>query len=178
MPTQTTIVKPEFCIDACVFFDFWNVDDPLRKYGMDGFAGHWKYIEKLVAEGKIVAPVSVKEELLKTTIEELQEWLKANDHMFIEMDSSSLSWLAKITQKYQAYTRSAFGREPTDAIIIAVAKAEGLTVITSEQLRPTHNTEDPKIPNVCADKDIDVPCVNIRKFFADANVSYEITDNN
>jgi len=159
-----------------VFLDFWNIDDPNRRYGIDGFAGHWKYLEKLIAEGRIIAPVSVKEELLKSTNEKLQEWLKEHDHMFVELDGNSVSWLAKITQKYQAYTRSAFGREPTDAIIIALAKAEGLTVITSEQFRPTHNPEDPKIPNVCGDKDINVPCVNIRKFFADADVSYEITE--
>lgn len=174
MPTQISIVRPEFCIDSCVFFDFWNVDDPLRSYGMDGFEGHWKYIEGLIAEGKIIAPTAVKEELLKTSNAELAEWLKQHDHMFVELNTSCITWLAKITQKYQAYTRSAFGREPTDAIIIALAKSEGLTVLTSENFVPTHNPEKPKIPNVCSDKDINVPCVNVRKFFSDAKISYEI----
>lgn len=175
MTVQATLVPPEYCMDSCVFLDFWNVDDPQRKYGMDGFAGHWRYLEGQIAEGKIIAPISVREELLKGTNQGLHAWLKAHDFMFVEMDSDSLAWLGKITQKYQAYTKSAFGREPTDAIIIATAKANGLTVLTSEQFRPTHNPEDPKIPNVCADTDFEVPYVNIREYFANANVTYEIT---
>lgn len=174
MTVQTTLVQPELCVDACVFLDFWNLDDPQRKYGMDGFEGHWKYLESQIAEGKIIAPISVREELLKGTNQALHDWLKVHDFMFVDMDSEALTWLGKITQKYQAYTKSAFGREPTDAIIIAVAKSLGLTVLTSEQFRPTHNPEDPKIPNVCADTDFKVPCVNVREYFAKANVTYEI----
>ncbi len=57
-----------FCIDTCALIDLWR-----RYYPPDVFPGLWADIEKLIGQGRLIAPREVLEEL-RGVDDEMLEW--------------------------------------------------------------------------------------------------------
>jgi hypothetical protein len=154
----------QYCIDACAILDFWdNTQSRTRPYHVKvkTFRVIWEHISSKIKLGAIIVPKAIAIEIGNVTDnEELKIWLKQNNKLFID-HSLYLKELAEIVNRYPIYTthRSSIG----DAILIAIAKANKLTVITSETYSKQHSPIRPKIPNVC--EDFSVKWVNLPEFF-------------
>jgi hypothetical protein len=57
-----------YCIDTCALIDLWR-----RHYPPDVFPGLWEDIERLVNQGRLIAPREVLEEL-RGVDDEILEW--------------------------------------------------------------------------------------------------------
>jgi hypothetical protein len=68
--------------------------------------------------------------------------------------------LTEIVRRYPAYANNP--RNLADPAVIALAKADGLTVLSSETKVTQQSERNPKIPNVC--QEFSVPCLDIQGY--------------
>lgn len=153
----------EYCIDTCAILDFWDTQIRTRPYHVKvkTFRIIWNHISSKVASGSIVVPKIVADEI-KTipNNNELKEWLDKNKNIFVD-HNSCIGELQKIVNKYPIYTTNKGSLE--DAIVIAIAMGNNLTVVTSEIFVKQHSAINPKIPNVC--EDFSIKWMNLPEFF-------------
>lgn len=133
-----------YSLDSSFFIDIWDVLD--GEFPKDVFRGVWDALEDGVSAGKIVAPEAVKEELLETSDADQREWVRNRSGMFVPLDSDQVGILEEIVRAYPKYAEEP--RNLADPAVIALAKCDGLTVLTSERRAQTHSKKKPKIPNV------------------------------
>lgn len=149
----------KYVIDANVILNFWiiNNDEPL---GKDVHTSAWAYLEKKIEEGNIITPLSVRAELIKHGGQDLHEWVKAHEEMFVPLGIEVRTKLKEISKLHPIY-KTTNGSIP-DATIVALAGARGLCVITSEkhEAQGNRSTRNPKIPNVCEDFNIEWTSAN------------------
>jgi len=153
----------KYCIDACAILDFWEIQNKTRPYHVKvkSFRVIWDYISKEIEEGSIILPKIVADEVkLVTDNPELKEWLKKHEKRFCDHDDSTEE-LQKIVSKYNIYTK--IKGSLADAVLIAIAKTRGLTVITQEIYVKNQSMVSPKIPNVC--EEFSVKWMNLPEFF-------------
>lgn len=156
-------VNQKYVIDACAMLDFWgSVAGFTRAYDVDilAFRKIWDHIAQLVLDGVILIPEVIYEEVDKTTVKEFHEWLLEHKSLYVGYDDA-MEELAEIVQEVEIYTTEKVSTN--DAIVIAIAKHKGLTVITSEKKGPALNLNKPKIPNVCDEFGVD--WLNLPDFF-------------
>ena len=132
----------------------------------DRYAGLWEHFESQVNRGEIVAPVEVREELTNSLDEALDRWLVDHRAIFLEISRPQLVVIQAIVRKYPAFTR---GKENmADPAVVALAAAEGLTVLTSERRQQSPSPRTPKIPNLCDEQS--VPCLGINDYLRTESV--------
>lgn len=156
-------VNQKYVIDACAMLDFWgSIAGFRRPYDIDiaAFRKIWEHIAQLVLDGVILIPEVIYQEVDKTTIKEFHEWLLKHKSLYVEYDDA-IDELAAIVQKIEIYTTDKVSIN--DAIVVAIAKKKGLTVITSERKSSQLNLNKPKVPNVC--DEFDVAWLNLPDFF-------------
>jgi hypothetical protein len=83
-----------YCIDTCALIDLWR-----RYYPPDIFPGLWEDIEKLVKQRLLVAPREVLEEL-KGVDDELLEWARNHDDMFLDLNDDQLREVRAILKDF------------------------------------------------------------------------------
>lgn len=155
-------LTPKYVIDTNVVLDFWgSIPGHTRNYDVDvkAFRTLWDFIAAKIVSGEILLPTMVAKELSFTVKEELQEWLKENESIFVAHDDC-LSELTEIINNFENYTKSK--SQLTDAIVIAVAKKKNIIVITSERKKTTVSIKNPYIPNVC--ESVGVKSLKIAEF--------------
>ena len=77
----------------------------------------------------------------------LDNWLVKHRSIFIEISRAQLEILQNIVRRYPDFTR---GRENmADPAVVALAVAQGLTVLTTERWQQHPSPRLPKIPNLC-----------------------------
>lgn len=148
MPNSKTI-EPKYVIDTNVVLDFWgSIPEQIRNYDVEvkAFRAIWDFIVNKIIDGTILMPSAVADELSFTVKDELKEWLEQNKEIFVKHDKC-IAELGEIVSKYESYTKSK--SQLADAIVVAVAKYQKLTVITSERKKTTVSIKNPYIPNVC-----------------------------
>ncbi len=145
--SQPRSLFARYSLDTSFFIDLWNVED--GEFSRDVFRGIWEAFEDGVAAGRIVAAEAVKEELLDTTSEEQKTWVRRNSGIFVPLDSGQAGVLKQVVRAYPKYAEEL--KNLADPAVIALAKCDGLTVLTSEKRVPTLSKNKPKIPNVCDD---------------------------
>jgi len=153
----------EYCIDACAILDFWDTQIRTRPYHVKvkTFRRIWDHISSKVNSGSIIIPKIVAGEIEAiTNNSELKEWLNKNKKIFVD-HNPYVGELEKIVNKYPIYTTNKGSLE--DAIVIAIAMSNNLTVVTSEIYVKEHSAIKPKIPNVC--EDFFVKWMNLPEFF-------------
>ena len=164
---QTNLFNPRYCIDSNVISSFMKNDT--EEWYSHGFETQWKFIEKQLLNNIIIAPLEVRQELkslfdstlkLKPCVE---GWLKRHQHIFKDKDDNQLLTAGLIVNKYPAYSQN--DNTVTDLMIVSLAKAQRLTVITLENRATTHSKKRPKIPNVC--DEFGIKCVSVSGFFRD-----------
>ena len=139
----------KYCIDTSSILDFWATRPETRPYHVQvkSFRSIWEYISKEVEKGAIIVPKIVADEIQPEN-SELKDWMDKHKKYFRDHDYC-LNELAKINNKYPIYTEERGSL--ADAIVISIAKADDLTVITSEKYVSQHSKVRPQIPNVCSE---------------------------
>jgi predicted nucleic acid-binding protein len=157
-----TRLQQGYCIDTCALIDLWR-----RHYPPDIFPGLWSDIEKLVNQGLLIAPKEVFNELKKVD-DDLIDWAKNHQEMFIPLDEEQLQEVTNILARSQGLIDARKITE-ADPFLIALAKCKGWTVITSEKPKTDPNAP-PKIPDVC--RQHNVKCISVIEFFREQGWEY------
>lgn len=97
----------------------------------------------------------VLRECSKQRSEELHDWLKPREAMFVAPDEAVQGQVNFIVNTYTGLVAAGKEKFQADPFVIALAKVAGYTVITEE----TGPTSLGKIPGVC--NAMKVPCLNL-----------------
>ena len=147
--SSTFAPTAKYVIDTNVVLDFWgSIPGQIRNYDVDvkAFRLLWDHIASMIISGEILMPLAVAAELSLTVKPELKQWLADNKDTFSE-HSHCLNELKIIVDNFDNYTKSK--SQLADAIVIAMALKNKLTVITSERKKTNVSLKNPYIPNVC-----------------------------
>jgi hypothetical protein len=152
---------PKYVIDSSSLMDIFG-DTPWISKEIN--PGLWKAVEEMVKSGEIISHAEVLAEIKKdgSKGEELFTWANSVPEVFRNYDLEREGLVIRgMTAKYKAFVNNKLKSEHADPWIIAQAKVQGLTLITEETLSTSPNPDKVKIPNVCKDPDINVPCINL-----------------
>ena len=137
----------DFSFDTSAFIEPW-----VRLYPRDIFGPHWQWIEKLIQDEVVRSTELVKTEL-SVTEDELFEWAKKQEHLFVPIDTDIQAALQEVITQFPQLTDHHRDRSGADPWVIALAMVEQCPVVTYEKMG---KTTAPKIPNVC--RHFDVKC--------------------
>ena len=102
------------------------------------FEDVFKLIEEDTKNQFIRAPVEVKQELEEKADDSLTEWVKKQPDLFIPTQPGLQSSIADIANKYPKLVKKQ-SRVNADPVVIALAQAKGLTVVTQENPNKQNN---------------------------------------
>jgi hypothetical protein len=151
---STPQLFPGYCIDTSALIDLWR-----RLYPPDIFPSLWKEIDKLYAQGELIAPREVLKELEQKD-DELLKWASKHRKMFKKLDYDQVNKVRNILSRFQNLVDVNKTIPEADPFVIALALSKGWTLITSEKLGSSGH---PKIPDVCTH--YGVKCINLIEFF-------------
>lgn len=143
-----------YCIDTSALMDL------TERYPRNVFQTLWKNIEVLVSQERLIAPREVLKEIIWNT--QLLEWAKKHKKMFRDLDAEQLQYVKEIEATHPSLVDPTKPTADADPFIIALAKTENATVITSEKsASPTSSRV--KIPDVC--QAYSIKCLNLIEWF-------------
>lgn len=136
-----------FCIDSSSIFDAWS-----RHYPPDVFPSLWTKLEALIAQGSLVSPEEVRDELRDP---DLAAWAKSQDDLFRELDDDA--YQAAVTEVVDRVRAELGARRlklrpqdfKADPFVVALARHVGAAVVCEEAPQNAPGAR-PKIPNLCA----------------------------
>ncbi len=129
-----------YCIDTNVFIDAGE-----RYYPIDIVPGFWANFEELILAGRMKAPEMLIEELERKD-DAWRQWVYGRrETLIVPMDLPQIKAVRKVMAVYAAEGIDA-NRIAGDPFFIALALANGLTVVTNEKPR----RGGAKIPKICA----------------------------
>ncbi|WP_043358369.1 DUF4411 family protein [Belnapia sp. F-4-1] len=131
-----------YCVDTSALIAAWQ-----ERYPIENFPRFWDRLDAFIAEGRLISPDEVLRETGKRS-DELHVWLKARNSMFRELDEPIQIEAAQVLARFPRLVGERKLRTSADPFVIALAKIEGLPIITEE--KPTGSTSRPNIPDVCA----------------------------
>jgi len=122
----------------------------VRRYPPNIAPSLWdEWLPELIADGKLLGAYDVLEDLSKRD-DDIYKWEKSYEGMFIELDQYEPQ-LKKIMADYPRLVDTKRNKSGSDPMVIALAHAQGLSVISHE----TGGSEkSPNIPYVCHQLDI------------------------
>jgi hypothetical protein len=128
-----------YCIDTNVFIDAGE-----RYYPPDIVPGFWKNLDTLIVAGRMKAPEMLIEELERKD-DDWRQWVyQRKETLIVPMDLPQMEAVQKVVAVYVAEGIDA-NRITGDPFFIALALANGLTVVTNEKPR----RGGAKIPKIC-----------------------------
>lgn len=130
-----------YSIDTSAIIDIWQ-----GPYPPDIFPDLPQMLSDLVGCGDLRATDEVLFELQRK-MTEAHEWAKAQPHLFVPMDDPIQTEASALLSIYPNLVRERPQRGKADVFVIALAKIQGCSVVTSEKL--TNNLNRPNIPDVC-----------------------------
>jgi hypothetical protein len=130
-------------------------------YPRANFPTLWQRLEGLIRDGRIRASSMVLAELERIE-DELLEWARAQDGLFVELDRPQQESVRDVLAEFPGLAPAGEDRINADPFVIALAIRDGSTVFSQERL--SGNPATPKIPNVCAARGVE--CVNFLQFIA------------
>jgi hypothetical protein len=136
-----------------------------RRYPQDIFPSVWKHIHDLAMEGRLVAPVEVKKELLEG-YDSLKGWIHNHEEIFREFDDDLIVRTQKILGRFPRMADSESEKlYNADPFIVALSLqmqenpqrpliSYAITVVTDEKGKLTsnpnlHENNMKKIPDIC-----------------------------
>lgn len=131
-----------YCIDSCSFIDAGE-----RYYPQDIFPAFWERLEALLDSGRLKAPLTLLEEL-KGKDDAWRDWVyDREEKLIIPPDEPLFEAVKDVVAQYQMQNPSQFNPDKLtgDPFFIALAKCNGMTLITTEQSRPGGF----RIPAIC-----------------------------
>jgi len=140
-----------YCLDTNVFIESW-----WRLYRPTSFPTFWKRMEESIANGQIIAPMFVLDELKRKEGDQLYVWAVNNISMFLPMETELQIAQKVIVNRYPRLISEAKNRSLCDPWVIALAQINKCPVV-SEENRGGNST--PKIPDVC--EDLRIKCLKV-----------------
>jgi len=153
-----------YCTDASSFIEM------KESYPKDIFPKLWEKIEKLCKEGRLIAPLEVKEEIEQGD-DDLKRWIRSKNikKIFIKPDKSQVNLVTEILKLHGFLAKPGKPGPNADPWLIALAKAKSneahanlfpnkYIVVTEES-----KTRTERIPAVC--KNYNIECINLIELF-------------
>lgn len=131
-----------YSIDTSAILDGWR-----RDYPPDVFPIIWEKIEYLIDSCELKATEEVLVELERKD-DDVYGWARRQDKLFIPIDTRIQIIVARIMNDYPKLVDTRKTRTSADPFVIALAKNNSCTVVTSE--KPTNKVNRPNIPDVCS----------------------------
>lgn len=128
-----------YSIDTSALINWWVED-----YSPDVLPGLLPRMEALIAEGRLRAVRSVKDELADG---DLRKWCLAQADFFVEEDEEIQERVAQLMAAHQN-PKKPRGIDKADPFVIAFADINGWYVVSAERGGSLAN--NPNIPTVCA----------------------------
>ena len=145
----------KYAIDSCSLINaakYYN----LRK---STFESIWEKLANMINSGELISTVEVKEELKD---DELLEWIKVNNCMFIPLSEKIQKKATDILKEYPTLIKmKSSGNSNADPFLIATSIIENATIISDER-KGDETSRDYHIPNVCEHYDIE--CITLQAF--------------
>ena len=151
-----------YCFDTSSFVEAYR-----RNYPWDVFPSLWGRMEDLIDKGKLVVPREVFEEL-KAPKDALLEWMKARDHVVVELDLDQQEALRTLQGHLPGFIDPESTKNVADPFVIALAAARSATVVTEE--KPRRNSGPFKIPDGC--QAMGVRCICLLEFMRDQELKF------
>ncbi|MFQ5664767.1 MAG: DUF4411 family protein [Terriglobia bacterium] len=127
-----------YSIDTSALINWWVED-----YSPDVLPGLLPRMEALIAEGRLRAVRSVKDELAEGV---LRKWCLAQPNFFVDEDAEIQERVGQLMAAYQN-PKKARGIDKADPFVIALADINGWHVVSAE--RGGSLAKNPNIPTVC-----------------------------
>ena len=141
----------KYSVDTSAFIQSWR-----RYYPIDVFPSFWDMLDALIRAGDLVAIDEVLIELDKKD-DEVLKWVRCRDELIVPINDSIQHAVRVVLRERPRLIDTRRNRSGADPFVIALAMAEGLTVVTDEQR--TGSADRPNIPDVC--DHLGVQCVGI-----------------
>ena len=145
----------KYCVDTSALIDLNG-----RLLPATSFHDLFPRVHEAFASDLLVSPREVRKELQNGSAgDPLKEWATENPRFFVDPDDGQVARVATLLAQFPSlYDPKLLRPADADPWVIALAMANGLTVVTSE------NQDSPKrIPHFC--RELGVPVVNIFGFF-------------
>jgi hypothetical protein len=153
-----------YCIDTSSLIEMKD------KYPMDVFKSLWTNMERLIKDGRLIAPVDVREEI-KQGDDELKKWVKSKKKLFVKHDKRQMERVKDVLKDYPFLAKSEKpGVSNADPWLIALSVVKNdkereelfqgnkYIVVTEEsKMKPN------KIPAVC--RNYNIECINLLELF-------------
>lgn len=150
---------PEYTIDTSALLEFF-ADDGL--YPRANFKSIWEDFERMMIGGKVISHAQVFDEIAPNSPLHVWASQKKFRHIFKDYNlPKETEFLGKLPAKYIYFIDAKDKAAYADPWLIAQAKVQNLKIITQEMLSTTPKTKNFKLPDVCADPQVRVPCRNI-----------------
>ena len=159
----------QYLLDTNIYINFYD-----RAYRFEYFPSFWDAFEKVLNQ-YVVLPKIVVEETNKS--DEFKKWLEDNfKGEYLNHKDYAEEWgqIIQHIAQHPCYSdkalidpRSCTHEKIADGWLIAIAKKDGLTLVTDERANPTLNAQNPsgaaKIPDIA--KDFGIKCITMNEFF-------------
>jgi hypothetical protein len=152
-----------YCIDTSSLIEMKD------KYPMDVFKSLWTNMERLIKDGRLIAPVDVGEEI-KQGDDELKKWVKSQKKLFVKHDKRQMERVKDVLKDYPFLAKSEKpGVSNADPWLIALSVVKNdkekeelfqrkYIVVTEEsKMKPN------RIPAVC--RNYNIECINLLELF-------------
>lgn len=140
-----------YCLDTSAFIESW-----WRLYRPSSFPTFWRRMEEAIANGQIIAPMFVLDELKRKEGDQLYTWAESHVSMFLPMEAELQLAQKTIVNRYPRLISEAKNRSLCDPWVIALAQVKQCAVV-SEENRGGNST--PKIPDVC--DELRIKCLKV-----------------
>lgn len=130
-----------YSVDASILIEGWR-----RQFPPDVVPGLWDGLTELIRSGDLRATEEVLYELDRKD-DEVYEWVKARQELFIPIDETIQAAVSKILTTHRTLIDSRRNRSSADPFVIALAHQNSCIVLTDEM--PTGKLHRPHIPDVC-----------------------------
>lgn len=131
-----------YCIDTSSLIDAGE-----QWYPQDVFPKFWTHLEELINESRLKAPETLLEELSKKS-DAWRDWVYERRQVLImEIDADTIACMEEVVEQFRLVNPAHFkvNKLTGDPFFIALAKAKGMTLVTSEKSKPGGF----KIPTIC-----------------------------
>ncbi len=160
-----------YSIDTDALINAWR-----RYYPKDILPDLWDKFEEMVQNGSLIATEEVFKELNKQD-DELTEWAKNNEKMFISIDTEIQQSVRDILQEYPKLINVKKSKSMADPWVIALAKIKKAKVVTGEkaaqsQSKKVDKANTVKIPDIC--RVFNIPCFDIIGFCRDLKLVFHL----
>ena len=139
-----------YCIDTSALIAAWS-----ERYPPKLFPGVWERIDKLIKEGRLVAPEDVRREV-RDKADGLFDWVNERRALFVDLELEIQERAKEILREHPWLLKNVPGKSPADPFVIALAMERSLIVVTEEA---PGSPKKPKIPLVCSAYNVE--CINL-----------------